>query len=225
MNRNYPYSETELLKLASKFKAGIEKYSEKLEGELPDFEPNFRDNYNKVYSDARNTKDDNSIKEQISELQKSIEAEVNLAVDLFKSFRLYVQRAFPHDYRIWDKFSYRYFENASHDYKKMLSFFNDFQEIVQERKRYLDSVHCPDELYSGIDTNRDLLHNMVDKNEKLLDELIGFNEMRLAKFNELFYLMGVVRDTVENIFVDEPETIKMFALPVPKGVKVDELRM
>jgi sugar-specific transcriptional regulator TrmB len=208
----------ELLKLASKFIDGIDKYSERMESEIPDFEPGFRDNFNRVYSEARNIRDDDG-RERLAELKSSIEDEIKVAISIFKTFRLYIQQAFPHDYRIWEKFGYCDFEDAIDDYRKMLECFNDFHEIIEERKRELDAVHCPAKLYTDIDKNRDLLHDMVDENEKLSAELSGFKEMRLNKFNELFYLMGIVRDGVKDLFKEEPETIKLFALPVSRGAR------
>lgn len=218
MVKKYPYSDIELLKLASKFKSGIEIHYGKLESSLPDYGPDFRENYNRVYTEVREMKSDENQQERLSKLRKTIENEVKTAVKLFASFRMYIQHAFPHDYRIWNKFSYCDFENAIKDYHKMLGCFNEFHEIVKDRKRELDAVHCPPQLYHDIESVREILHDLIDENDKLEKESDTFIESRLSRMNELYYLMEIVHDSAENVFEDEADIIQKFILPVPRTI-------
>lgn len=214
VTRNYPFSDVELLHHASTVQKGLAQFgNELMEGSsiIDDgFLKQFQDAFNQAHAVPR----DDELVQQITELRDKIEKELDVAKNLFVSFKYYIQEAFPHDFRMWDQFSYQNYNRACHDQNHMVHCLDAFMEILNENRSALKTVHCPPRLFSDLESIDDQLRMRAMQLDETITERERLIERRIENFNHLFGLMKTVRAASESDSIQNIQVKNVFQIPL-----------
>lgn len=190
-----------LLENYSSFEQYSNNYNQKF---LSDFETCYR-NMMKISS--------NSTDEiQFNETEKSIDKLMNSATNLFKSVHFFIQRAFPHDYRVWDEFGISEYNEARPSTAKMANFLKGIKRSIGNYRSQLDMVHCPKSLPGQLTTLINSLESTTKAREKQRAKMevvvIERNELQ----NQLYKMMVKIQQDALKIFDENPDLCAKFLI-------------
>lgn len=214
--KNSTYSEKELLEIAQGFKKHLKSLStiENIYPELnQDFIYRFKARFYEAQThihphplDAEADRITQELKQDLVELIEEIKS-------LFQLFHLYIQRAYPHDSKIWDAYGCSELEHAILDYSTFKSWLKGLIILGIEKKEELRAANFPVKVLEEIE---DLMRLFGERYEALL-EYLERKEMRnkVYKTNlyELFKLMEMVHNAASSSLKNDPESFKHLIFP------------
>ena len=215
MMNNYPYSEDELLEIASKFNKHLKSHFDTLKNACPRIDQNFIYRFKALFYEARIHHSSHD-KEQITqELKLDLIHLAEGTRSLFLTIRFYIQKAFPYDYKMWEAYEYCEIEKVINDYASLSTCLEGFIKLINEKRHELITANCPEksmieiiELSKQINDKHDELTNHLKKIEKS-------NKTHQTNLNELFHLMEILNETALKCLQDDPETLKLLTFPAP----------
>ena len=216
MSKNFPFTESELLKIASRFNKNLKGHFHDLQGHSVELDQDFVFRFKAAFYESRIRPVDQEVDRLILRLHQELGNLINAAHNLFQIFRFYIQKAFPHDSRIWDAFSYCEVENATHDYTKLHDCLSEFIKLIHSKRRELLAVNCPD---TSFDEIVDLFNKIEEKQNEILqinDMKEVSNESRIISMNKLYKLMQIIHNTALVRFQDDPLTLEKLTFPLPE---------
>jgi hypothetical protein len=219
MPKNFPYTESELLEIASRFNKNLKQHFHDLEGFSDELDYNFIFRFKAAFYKSRihplHQEPDlftHKIKEELNDL-------VTSAQNLFQNFRYYIQKAFPYDYDLWEPYGYCEVHNAVQDYDKLVHCLEDFIKMIKSKRYELLAVKCPDKSFKEIE---DLYHKIEENHNEFLksNSLKDITkESRINSLNKLYRLMQIVHNAAATRLKDDPQIMEKLTFPVPEKQK------
>lgn len=213
MMNNYPYSENELLEIASKFNKHLKGHFDTLKNACPRIDQNFIYRFKALFYEARIHHSSRDKEQNTQELKLDLIHLAERARSLFLTIRFYIQKAFPYDYKMWEAYEYCEIEKVINDYTSLSACLEGFIKLINEKRHELITANCPEnsmieiiELSKQINDKHDELTNHLKKIEKS-------NKTHQTNLNELFKLMEIVNETALKCLQNEPETLKVLTFP------------
>jgi hypothetical protein len=213
MSKNFPYAESELLKIASRFNKNLKGHFHDLQGQSVELDRDFVFRFKAAFYESRVRPVDQEVAKLTLKLHQESGNLINAAHNLFHIFKLYIQKAFPHDSRIWDPFGYCEIENATHDYDKLHDCLSEFIKLIHSKRFELLAVNCPDTSFVEIE---DLFNKIEEKHNEILqiNDMKGVsNESRMISMNKLYKLMQVIHNAATVRFKNDPYTMEKLTFP------------
>jgi len=211
--KNAPYTEYELLEIASGFKKHLKDHLATIKSTDPNLDQNFIYRFKALYYEIHTHQLD-SVADSVSKMLKSeledFEVQVRILLPIF---RFYLQKAFPYDSNLWEPLGYCEMENMMHDYFMLRKCLERVVKIINEKRIELRTANCPDPTLNEIIS---LSKQIGYKHEELL-EYLEKNEIRnnayKSRINELFNLMKIVHEAASKCLQKDPETLKYLTFP------------
>ena len=142
--KNSPYSENELLEIASKFKKHLKDHFSTIKSVCPDLDQEFifkfKALYYEVHLHSLNLSSDNL--HQVFKLE--LEEFANQVRNLAPIFRFYMNKAFPYDSKLWEEFGYCELEKVVLDYASLRKCLEGVVKLINEKRSELKAVNCPE---------------------------------------------------------------------------------
>jgi len=210
--KNSPYSEIELLEIASKFKKHLKDHFDTIKSVRPDLDQDFIYRFKALYYEAQSHP-----LPQGDSLSQVFNLELREFADqirnLFPIFRFYMNKAFPYDSNLWEAYGYCEMEKVVLDYSSLRNCLEGVVNLINEKRPQLRAANCPDPILDEI------LH-LSQKINEAHEEILEYNEKKEIKnkssktrLNELFRLMEIVHNAASKCFQDDPELLKYLTFP------------
>jgi hypothetical protein len=219
MPKNFPYTESELLEIASRFNKSLKEHFHDLEGFSDELNREFIFRFKASFYKSRIHPADqgpdlftHKNKEELNDL-------VTTAQNLFQNFRYYIQKAFPYDSELWEPFGYCEVHNAAHDYDKLLHCLEDFIKMIKSKKHELLAVQCPEKSFNEIQDIFEKIQEKHDEIQKINHAKVAARESRINSLNKLYKLMQLVHNAAEARLQDDPQTLEKLTFPVSEKQK------
>jgi hypothetical protein len=216
MPKNFPYTESEFLKIASRFNKNLKVHFHNLQGFSAELDSDFVFRFKAAFFKSRI----HPVHQEPDLFTQKIHDELGILIkaaqNLFQNFRYYIQKAFPYDSTLWEPFGYCEVENATHDYEKLLHCLEEFIKMIKSKKHELLAVKCPEESFIEIE---DLFRKIVEKHDEIQKSnstKVAARESHINSLNKLYKLMQLVHNSAVARFKDDPQTLEKLTLPVPE---------
>ncbi len=219
MSKNFPYTESELLKIASRFNKNLKIHFTDLQGFSSKLDSDFLFKFKAAYFKSRIHPAELEIDLFSQEMQEELKRFISAAQSVFQDFRYYIQKAFPHDSRMWDAYGYCEVEHATHNYEELLHCLSDFISMIRSKKYELLAVGCHEKPFREME---DLFLKIKEKHEEITNwenKKNTSHETHLNNLNKLYKLMQVVHNAAADRLKDDPQTMEKLTLPVAEKQK------
>lgn len=219
MSRNFPYTESELLKIASRFNKNLKIHFNDLQGFSSKLDSDFVFKFKAAYFKSRIHTADQEVDLFTHEMYGELNKLISTTQTVFQDFRYYIQKAFPHDSRMWDAYGYCEVEHATHNYDELLHCLTDFISMIRAKKHELLDVKCPEKSFKEIE---DLFGKIKEKHDEIMNwenKKNTSHEARLNNLNKLYKLMQVVHNAASDRLKDDPQLMEKLTFPVPEKQK------
>ena len=216
MSKNFPYTESELLKIASGFNKNLKGHFHDLQGHSVELNRDFVFRFKAAFFESRIRPVDQEVDRITLRLNQELGSLITAAHNLFQIFRFYIQKAYPHDSRIWDAFSFCELENAVHDYDKLHECLEELIKLITSKKFELLAVNCPETSFNEIE---DVFSKIEEKHHEILqiNDMKGVsNESRIDSMNKLYKLMQVIHNAAAVRLQNDPHTMEKLTFPLPE---------
>ncbi len=213
MSKNIPYSESELLKIASRFNKNLKTHFNDLQGFSSKLDSDFVFKFKAAYFKSRIHTADPEVDLFTHEMYEELNRLINNTQIVFQDFRFYIQKAFPHDSRMWEAYGYCEVERATHNYEEMIHCLTDFISMIRDKKHELLAVKCPEKDFKEIE---DLFIKIKEKHDEIVNwenKKNTSHEARLNNLNKLYKLMQVVHNAASDRLKDEPQVMEKLTFP------------
>jgi hypothetical protein len=209
--KNLPYDEYELLEIAQRFKKHFKSLAiiNDIYPEInKDFIYRFKARFYEAQADIHNHPLDVAADKITLKLKQNLEELITQIRGLFQILHLKIQKAYPHDAKIWDVYGCSALEQAILDYSAFRTWLKGFLQLANENKRELSIANCPAEMLNEIE---DLLKQFDEIHDELM-EYLERKEMRSkmykTNFYELYNLMEIVHNAASKCMEKDPESLK-----------------
>ena len=213
VGRNYQFSDAQLIRIGSEIKNLLPLYMRQLSDHTPAINEDFLIHFQRTLKEAKSVPATDSLDEEISLMEEEIKEKMEHACIVFRSLRLYIQAAFPHDRRVWEQLGFCDYQRASTNRNQMLMKLQELQRLVEKHRAALQVVHCPPDYYWQIRVLRGELQSMGQKLNQQQVEQKRLQSLRLARMNALYSKVLLISDVAKKVFTDQPQVIDMFKLP------------
>ena len=213
MSKNFPYTESELLKIASGFNKNLKGHIQELHGHSVELDRDFVFRFKAAFYESRIRPVDQEVDRLTQKLHQELGNLINAVHNLFQIIRYYVQKAFPHDSRLWESFGYCEVETAIHDYAKLHDCLDEFIKLINSKKHEILAVSCPETSFDEIE---ELYHKIEAKQQEILqiNDMKGVsNETRIISMNKLYRLMQVIHNAAAVRLKNDPHTMEKLTFP------------
>jgi hypothetical protein len=211
--KNAPYTEYELLEIASGFKKHLKDHFATIKSADPNLDQNFIYKFKALYYEIHTHHSTPGSDSVTKTLKRELEDFENQVRVLFPIFRFYLQKAFPHNSNLWEPFGYCEVERMFRDYFSLRKCLEGTVKLINEKKTELMAANCPESALNGI---ADLSKQINYKHEELLEYLEKTeirNNAYKTRMNELFQLMEIVHQAASKCTQKDPEIIKYLTFP------------
>jgi len=213
VGRNYQFSDAQLIRIGSEIKNLLPLYIRQLSEHTPAINEDFLIRYQRTLKEAKSVPATDALDEEIGQLEEESKDKMEQACIVFRSLRLYIQAAFPHDRRVWEQLGFCDYQRASTNRNQMLMKLQELQKLVEKHRAALQVVHCPPDYYWQIRVLRGELQSIGQKLNQQQVEQKRVQSLRLARMNELYAKVLLISDVAKKVFVDKPQIIEIFQLP------------
>jgi len=211
--QNSPYTENELLEIASRFNKHLKTQFPAIRSDCPDLDPNLVYKFKALYYDIRT----HATEYEKEEVMQSFELDLSGYADkvrmLFPVFRFYIQKAFPYDTGLWEDYGYCEIEKVARDYSSLQKCLEGSVRLINDKRSELKAVNCSETTLREIEQ---LAKQISDRHQELIDYREK-NEEKIRSFkkriNDLFQLMVVVDQAASKCLDKNPDALKYLTLP------------
>jgi hypothetical protein len=211
--KNAPYTEYELLEIASGFKKHLKDHFASIKSADPSLDQNFIYRFKALYYEIHTHKLTPGDENVTETLKLELKGFVEQIRNLIPIFRFYLQKAFPYNSNLWESYGYCEIEKMISDYSSLRKCLEGSVKLIYEKRTELRAVNCPDSILNEIEN---LSKQLGLKHEKLLN-CLEKNEVRNSAYktriNELFQLMTIVHEAASKCLNKDPETLKYLTFP------------
>ena len=211
--KNSPYSENELLAIASGFKKHLKDHFATIKSACPGLDQDFIFRFKAHFYEAQA----HPLEPETDSISKELELDLENLADqvrsLFLIIRFYIQKAFPYESKIWEAYGYCEIEKVIHDYSTLRKCLGGFVKLINEKRSELSAANCP---IPTLDEMAGLSKQIGNKHEELLEHLERKeirNEAYKTNLNELFKLMKMIHDAASKCFQNDQESLKQLTFP------------
>ena len=211
--KDFPYSENELLEIASDFKKHLKDHFDTIKKFCPGLNQEFIYKFKALFYEVQAPPPDPQADPVVMEFKATLDDLANQVNSLFPIFRFYMQKAFPYDSNLWEAYQYGEIEKVMRDYSKLRKCLEGSVKIIDDKRIELRAANCPNPTLNEL---VDLSKQINDKHEEYLEYLRNKDfryKVYQNNLNELFKLMKMVHDAATKCFKDEPEYLKKLTFP------------
>jgi len=213
--KNSPYTDGELLEIASDFKKHLKNNFSTIKSVYPELDQNFIFKFKALYYEVHTHSAD--INTESDEVTESFNSELNDFADqvriLIPIFRFYMQKAFPYESNLWEAYGYCEIESVVRDYFSLRKCLEGAVKVIIEKRTELRAAKCPEPTLNEI---IGLTKQVGYKHQEMLDYLEKREietQTHESRMEELFQLMEIVHEAASKSLHDGPDSLKYLTFP------------
>lgn len=214
--KNSPYTDNELLEIASEFKKHLKNHFSTIKSVRPDLDQNFIFRFKALYYEIHTQ----SAEKEATDVAQTFQLDLNDFADqvrtLFPIFRFYMQKAFPYESNIWETYGYCEIEKVVHDYSSLRKCLEGSVNLINEKRAELRAAKCPDPTLNEIVNLSKQIGYKHDELMEYLEKKELKNKAYKTRVDELFQLMEIVHEAASKCLEKDPESLKYLTFP-PKS--------
>jgi len=214
--KNSPYTDNELLEIASEFKKHLKNHFSTIKSVRPDLDQNFIFRFKALYYEIHTQ----SAEKEATDVAQTFQLDLNDFADqvrtLFPIFRFYMQKAFPYESNIWETYGYCEIEKVVHDYSSLRKCLEGSVNLINEKRAELRAAKCPDPTLNEIVNLSKQIGYKHDELMEYLEKKELKNKAYKTRMDELFQLMEIVHEAASKCLDKDPESLKYLTFP-PKS--------
>jgi len=211
--KNFPYSENELLEIASDFKKNLKDHFDSIKEFCPGLTQEFIYKFKALFYEVQSPPLEPDADPVVKEFKLALDDLSNQVNCLFPIFRFYMQKAFPYASNLWEAYQYSEIEKAMRDYALLRACLEGSVKIIDDKRTELRAANCPNPTLNEI---VDLSKQISDKHQAYM-EYLRIKDVKHMDYqnnlNELFKLMKMVHDAASKCFKNNPEYLKKLTFP------------
>jgi len=214
--KNSPYSENELLEIASGFKKHLKDHFATIKSVYPGLDQDFIYRFKALYYEVQAHPSELEADRLNQVFSLELKEFADQVRNLFPIFRFYLIKAFPYDSNLWEGFGYCEIEKAVSDYLSLQKCFEVSVRLINEKRAELRAVNCPE---PTLDEIVRLSKQVVETHKELqeyLEKKESKNRAYKSRLNELFQLVKIVHEAASECFQNDPESLMHWTLPPNK---------
>lgn len=211
--KNSPYTEDELLKIASKFKKHLKEHFATISNACPDLNQEFIFRFKALFYELQAHPLEGEIDSTSQDFISHLDNLAYQVRSLFPIFRFYMQKAFPYDSNLWEPYGYCEIEKVVNDYALLRECLEGSVKIIEEKRPELRAANCPEPTLREIES---LSKQIRDKHEEMLGFLESIDSKKKIyqnNMNELYTSMKMVHDIASKCFKDNPKLLGQLTFP------------
>ena len=211
--KTFPYSDDELLEIATSFKKHLKNNADCFRGAYPLIDHMFICRFKALFYEVQSHPAEPDIDSTVYQFQ----LELDVLKDQIKNFslilRFYLQKAFPYDSGIWQAFGYCELEKVMRDYQSVRRFTDQSVDLINLIRSELKSANCPDTTLEEIEGLAKQFGSVHDDMAKYLERKESRNRAYRANLNELFKLMNTIHEAAYKCFINDPILLRKLTFP------------
>ncbi len=210
---DFPYSENELLEIASDFKKHLKDHFDTIKKFCPGLNQEFLYKFKALFYEVQSHPLEPEADPVVKEFKIALDDLVIQLNSLFPIFRFYMQKAFPYDSNLWEAYQYCEIEKVMLEYSALRKCLESSVKIIDDKRTELRAANCPNPTLNEIIC---LSKQMSDKHEEYLEYLRNKDfryKVYQNNLNELFNLMKMIHDAASKCFQNNPEYMKKLTFP------------
>ena len=211
--RNSPYSDDELLKIAAGFKKHLKDHLATFKSVYPGLDQNFIFRFKALYYEVHTQPSDYESESVKQTFKLELEALADQVRSLFPIFRFYLQKAFPYDSSIWQRFGYCELEKVVHDYSSLRECLDVSVRLIQDKRLELKSANCPDSALEEVVRLAKRVSDTDDELQEYFKKKTHRKEVYQNNMNELFKLMRMIHEAASKCLQKDPDSLKYLTFP------------
>lgn len=209
----FPYSESELLRTATRFSKKLSEHLQKIEDYDPQLNEQFMQQFQAAYELSVTHQQNKSFDEGTIKLHDEIGKLILELKNHVTDIKFYFQKAFPHEPGIWEQFGYCEFKEISQNYFKLHNCLDHLLDIIKKRE---DKLRINKFHFETITEVEKLKKSISDKHDEIIDyyeEYDTDDEERIVKLNNLYRLMQIIDTTVRKYRITHQGALRTLILP------------
>jgi hypothetical protein len=210
------YPEGELIKIASGFKKHLKDSFPAIKKSFSGLDQAFIYRFKALFYEVQSHPTDPESDSVVFKYKLELADLADLARNFFLIFRFYLQKAFPYDSDLCQRFGYVEIEKVINDYAGLREFLDETVKVIEEKRLELRAANCPDSTLKELMS----LSRQIDEVHEELLKYLQKKEMRIKIYHnnlkELFKLMEIVHEAASKSLQNDPESMKHLTFP-PKG--------
>lgn len=211
--KNSPYTDTELLEIASEFKKHLKNNFDTIKSVYPNLDKDFIFKFKALYYEVHTHPSDPDADNVIKSFKLELEDFADQVRILVPIFRFYMQKAFPYASNLWEAFGYCELEKAVQEYSTLRKWLEGAVKMINENRSELRAAHCPDPTLNEIIGLSKLVGYKHDELIEHLEKNEIKNKAYQSSINELFQLMEIVHEAASKNLDKDPEALKYLTFP------------
>jgi len=218
--KDCPYSESELLEIAQRFKKHLKDLMlvPGLDPELnQDFVYRFKARFYEAQAHAHPHPLDAAADQKALHLKEELEVLTEQIRSVFRVFRFNIQKACPYGSEIWDTYGYSNLEYAHLDYEAFQSYLTGFLKLANEKMDDLQAANCPTHDLEEIAVLAQLFNHKHEELAEYVERKEIREQVYNTNINELFKLMKMINNVASGNLHKNPETLKNLLFPPKAG--------
>jgi len=216
--KNSPYTDGELLEIASDFKKHLKNNFSTIKNVYPELDQNFVFRFKALYYEVHththpSDKESDNVIQTLNDELKDFGDQVRILIPIF---RFYMQKAYPYESNLWEAYGYCEIESVVREYYTLRKCLEGAVKLIHEKRTELRAAKCPEPTLNEI---IGLSKQVTYKHQELMDYLEkkeNETKTRKTRMEELFQLMEIVDKAASKSLQKDPESLKYLTFP-PKG--------
>ena len=207
------YPERELLKIASGFKKHLKDKFPTMKNSSSGLDQGFIYKFKALFYEVQAHPYEPETDSITFKYKLDLETLVEQIRNFFLIFRFYLQKAFPYDSELCEKYGYVELEKVIHDYSSLRIFLEKTVNLIHEKRSFLRTANCPESTMEEI-------INLSEQINELHEEFLKYNQKKelrnkayQSNMKELFRLMEIVHEAASKTLQDDPESLRNLTFP------------
>ncbi|MFN0200015.1 MAG: hypothetical protein ACKVTZ_00760 [Bacteroidia bacterium] len=178
------------------------------------FTAQFLTDFSLAINEAENVQDDETVLDQQSIKTQEVEDMMVQARKQFQELKYFVQKTFPNNANVWNKFGFDDYNDVRANAVKMIPFLLKVYKVADENRAALNVQGCPDARIDAFNTAYQALIHVVTEQDLSKNDRPVITQARRKALDFLFdNFVTPVREVGKLIYAEDAAMYAQFLLP------------
>ena len=207
------YPERELIKIASEFKKHLKNKFPKMKSSSSGIDQGFIYKFKALFYEVQAHPWESEGDSISNKYNLELEALGDQIRNFFPLFRFYLQKAFPYNSDLCEKYGYVQLEMVIHNYDELREFLDSTVNLINDKRFSLKAANCPDCMLDEIINLSAQIKEVHEDYLNYVQKKQIHNQAYQNNMKELFKLMEIVHEAASNNLQDDPESLRHLTFP------------
>jgi len=182
----------------------------------------YETNWDTVITTAENEPTDEQRQDQLTQLTKTVDSEMDLCRECFQDSKRFIKKAFPNNVTIWNEFGFDDYDDIKRKQPEMIQFMKRFHSTAVKYAVQLGApaVNFDAAKIAEIETRRAALDTANNTQEKFKKDIPTFTQQRIQKLNAVWEICTDVGGVGKSLFKNDYAKYQHYLLPPSEETEV-----